>query len=201
MSEILLRGKRKDNGKWLKGHTVVSFDNGGKYMVNSGTPVGFKADESGNIISLVGLHHEVIPETVGLYTGCCDKSKTTKVFEGDIVWDEIDERYGVVEFDEGEFIVNFNGNVDADRFANVINCCYVCGNIHDNPKLMKAVNMMDKTTEFIIEAVSKIGNMSFDDAKTLVESSWFPEVYDKCKDHVQHYNAEYWAECILGLRE
>ena len=77
---------------------------------------------------------EVDYKTIGQYTGLTDKYGY-KVFEGDIVWDEIDKRYGIVEFDEGEFIVNFNGNVDCVRFADVINCCYVHSNIYDIPEL------------------------------------------------------------------
>lgn len=137
MREVLFKGKRKDNGKWIESYTVIRFSDNGFYMPVLHNGAGLKTNELGNIVGLISLIYEVIPETVGQYTGCCDKSKVTKVFEGDIVWDEIDEQYGVVEFDEGEFIVNFSGNVDAERFADVINCCYVCGNIHDNPELLK----------------------------------------------------------------
>lgn len=139
MREVLFKGKRKDNGEWIESYTVIHFSNNGFYMPDLHNGAGLKTNEFGNIVGLISLIYEVIPKTIGQYTGCCDKSKTTKVFEGDIVWDEIDEQYGVVEFDEGEFVVNFNGIIDADRFADVINCCYVCGNIHDNPELIKKI--------------------------------------------------------------
>ena len=125
MREILFRGKRSDNGEWIEGYV---------YRIS---------EKLNPFIMLKNRHSEsyqVILETVCQYTGCNDKSKTTKVFEGDIVWDEFNEEYGVVEFDEGEFAVNFYGDIGADRFADVIDCCYVCGNIHDNPELLTNEN-------------------------------------------------------------
>lgn len=60
---------------------------------------------------------------------------------------------------------------------------------------------MDKTIEFVCEAVSKIGGMDFETAEKTVRDSWFFELYKDNPSYVQHYTAEYWAEHILGIRE
>lgn len=119
MREILFRGKRKDNGTWIIGDIHKNADFSKAHI----HPIGEKARS-----------FDVIPETVGQYTGCLDK-EGTKVFEGDIVWDNQEEELGVVEFDEGEFYVSFDGNV-VSGFADVINCCCVQGNIHDDAKML-----------------------------------------------------------------
>lgn len=125
----LYHAKRTYNGKWVEGCLVVTTQ-GDAYIIST---VENKRDAT-VLVNQCSLN--VDPETVGQFTGCYDKSKKKKVYEHDIVWDEIDERYGVVEFDEGEFVINFDGDIDSDRFGDIIDCCYVEGNIFDNPELI-----------------------------------------------------------------
>lgn len=95
---------------------------------------------------IVGLEDEYIvdPDTVGQFTGLCDRDGK-KIFEGDIVKmvpDDNEEESWITEvkFEDGAFRVEVNGCdytytaigwIDDDVETEVI------GNIHDNPELLK----------------------------------------------------------------
>lgn len=69
MKEILFRGKRVDNGEWTEGYFFKSWD---KVFLLWGM--------TGDCPNM----EEVVPETVGQYTGFRD-DQGVKIFEGDIV--------------------------------------------------------------------------------------------------------------------
>lgn len=119
MRDILFRGKRTDNGAWTSGYLFCFWESA--YLC-----WGMKNN--------VPVMEEVIPETVGQYTGLKDKNGT-KIFDGDILRDDDNEENGVVEFIDGEFCVVF-GNVETHGIYDIACCCYVIGNIYDNPELI-----------------------------------------------------------------
>ncbi|EAD3596532.1 hypothetical protein GM60_11530 [Listeria monocytogenes] len=68
------------------------------------------------------------------YTGLKDKNGK-KIFEGDVGWDEHNECYGVVKFEEGKFLYVWE-NIAEDLWE-VADVIEICGNIHENPELLE----------------------------------------------------------------
>ena len=128
MRDIIFRGKRKDNGEWVEGcyATIQNpFSEDGrpvKHLICNGTNV---------------FNYEIIPETVGQYTGLYDKNGK-KIFEGDI----IREQYGCgyddfrVEFVLGGFNMIYI-RTNQGKYAWYGENGEVVGNIHDNPELLE----------------------------------------------------------------
>lgn len=69
MREILFRGKRVDNGEWVCGYLYRLSERLNPFIM---------------FVNSNAESHEVILETVGQFTGLCDKNGK-KIFEGDIV--------------------------------------------------------------------------------------------------------------------
>lgn len=154
--EMLFRGKRKDNGEWVYGYYVHIPC--GRYSRDEHLIQTIK--ENGTI----GLLHEIIPETLGRYTGLTDKNNK-KIFEGDILKCN-DNPKDLVKAVFGEFVVidlETERKIDTvigwhyeviptDELSKTepfcfamplttryIECCsmVVIGNIHDNQEILK----------------------------------------------------------------
>ncbi|HBZ6383582.1 TPA: hypothetical protein MMC98_001010 [Listeria monocytogenes] len=70
------------------------------------------------------------------YTGLKDKNGK-KIFEGDICWEEHNECYGVVKFEEGKFLYLWE-NIAEDLWE-VADDIEICGNIHENLDLLEGM--------------------------------------------------------------
>lgn len=144
MSEILFKGKRKDNGEWVEGDLINNYD--GRKFIGEIIIENYKGPCADEYEISNGLE-EVIPETVGQYTGLPDKNDK-KIFEGDIVKEEDCVHNGevqiyghkwVVYFDKGFFFGWRKGykSCGLSKFIPNISGIEVIGNIHDNPELLK----------------------------------------------------------------
>lgn len=80
--EILFRGKRIDNGEWIEGDLLSKCKGSPKISINGEYNRGLFVVDS----------YEVIPETVGQWTGLTDKNGK-KIFEGDRVLGDIGNGY------------------------------------------------------------------------------------------------------------
>lgn len=149
--EILFRGKRVDNGEWVEG-----------YLFKQWNRTFLLWGMTGDVPNMT----EVVPETVGQYTGLTDKNGK-KIFEGDIVEysdeecyypEEYTEFIGEIVFEKGAFGIGCREDlpIDLDYWCNNdnfvslweiywnLNCCdhelpmlEVIGNIHDTPELLE----------------------------------------------------------------
>lgn len=123
MRQIIFRGKRKDNGEWVYGYLVEMFG-----------VLNIIGKDNENIV------YEIIPETVGQFTGMYDKSNN-KIFGGDIV-KCLSLEYGYVNKEvyysegKGKFVLHSCGtDYEFDEYINV----EVVGNIYDDKGFQEMV--------------------------------------------------------------
>lgn len=143
MREFIFRGKVKnkadyeliksmysDNCKngFIYGSLVVSHC---KYYICGVMTIQVRSGIDNYITTMI----EVIPETVGEYTGLKDKNGE-RIFEGDVVLVKSDEEPYQVAFDECCFqVYSHSVCYVMDNFYD--HDIEVIGNIHDNPELLE----------------------------------------------------------------
>ena len=125
MRKILFRGKTK-KGVWIYG--VPTYDL--KYIFN---------DEQLDSVD----RYEVIPETVGQFTGLTDKNGK-EIYEFDIIKTETGKLMEVKWLDRRAcFYLQRDGWAFVYYFGEAVepNYCEIIGNIHENPELIKKDRM------------------------------------------------------------
>lgn len=91
MREILFRGKRTDNGEWVYG---------GILQTDNWSEISVVADYYGSMYEPPSCEvdsYEVIPETVGQYTGLTDKNGV-RIFEKDVISIPYKDMSGFTEY-------------------------------------------------------------------------------------------------------
>ncbi len=152
--EILFRGKRVDNGEWIQGCLLIDdmFADKSKWRYE----IVFRNER------MAKDKAEVIPSTVGQYTGLTDKMDI-EIFEGDIL--EVDvrdkEKIAKMEYDSfldptkkavwsveykeryaggnGYYFYGKDRRFSKQATQSTIGNCHaiIIGNIHDNPELLE----------------------------------------------------------------
>lgn len=128
MREILFRGKRIDTGEWVEGYYSMR-------TVLFGT---IEEEIYPVIEQFNGPVCEVVPGTVGQYTGLTDKTGK-KIFEGDLVYAGSYQIPLLIEFVRYSWgCTNKNlGRFYLHRLEDDSAKYEVVGNIHDSPELLK----------------------------------------------------------------
>jgi uncharacterized phage protein (TIGR01671 family) len=146
MREILFKAKRKDNGEWVEGFYVCN-----RYSIGFAKEPAIYENHYVYTKRIDGekwfktIQVEVIPETLGQFTGLTDKNGKN-IFEGDIVKTKFG-RLCVVEwrstqcfcgFDFTVCICNANNKTKAPSAFDLYfpENLEIIGNIHDNKELL-----------------------------------------------------------------
>ncbi len=133
--ENLFRGKREDNGEWVKGYLWVG--NNSSYIIPDNLGVYYDEKEQ----RIKSFAYKVYPETVCQYTGLTDRNGRryeSDIFQADngnciqiyfIVWDEYLLQWSA------ECIGDPDGTMPLCEFRT--DEIEVIGNIFDNPELLE----------------------------------------------------------------
>lgn len=122
MDEIIFKGKRKDNGHWVKGSLLhCDLYDGDEINLTFIIPIFDYYDEDMQLV-------EVIPETVGQYIGLKD-CNGNKIYEGDIL------KSVVYRIGAKPHFIKITDIRHAEKIALHVSNYEIYSNIHDNPEI------------------------------------------------------------------
>lgn len=134
--EILFRGQRVDNKELVYGYVFpVVINEVLRYFI---IPCDTYCPKH---ITIKELQVEVIPKTIGQFTGLTDKNGV-KIFEGDVLKSNMYNKKWIVDFTpcdglklaikyEDDFKINGIFQTHEDWSYNKISSCEIIGNIHE----------------------------------------------------------------------
>ena len=133
MREILFRGKRLHDNKWIYGNFVSDCEGNPhiiepRFFCEDGHHLQYEDNTDTPVF--------IIPETVGQYTGLTDKNGV-RIFEGDIVDYISSDVIGNPK--TGTIIVEDMTDYDTMIYLNHSDELQIIGNIHDNPELLQKI--------------------------------------------------------------
>lgn len=139
MREIKFRGKRVDNGEWIIGfyRKYTFFDKFSECKNELYTKHYIGCFDNLSLFDRIFEQVEVLPETVGQYTGLKD-ANGVEIYEGDI----IQSNKGTISFVVWE-LNGYRTNSFFDGWHELFYCiskaeAKVIGNMTDNPELLNA---------------------------------------------------------------
>ncbi len=122
MREILFRGKKKNDSKWIYGNLIKLNE---KYYIQPQSKLMWQKLIMGELVV-----YEVEPKTVGQYTGFIDKNHK-KIFEGDEIMSS-NNRIWVVESEIFGYVLREAGFFEYTTFSDIeISDVVIVGNIVD----------------------------------------------------------------------
>lgn len=138
MQEILFRGKRVDNGEWVEGVPVPIIIN--SYPTNRIELVRSHSYDELDNFNLLSDDEEIIPTTLGQYTGFQDKNGA-KIFEGDIIrgtGSKAKEENFAISWSDATcgFVAGIGMSVKPNLNQATVSNYEIVGNVYDNPGLL-----------------------------------------------------------------
>ena len=133
MREIKFRGKKVDNGEWIYGNLIADANKTEKYFIIENGVVSYENNDKA-IKEFINDYIEIIPKTIGQFTGLYDKNNTP-VYEGDIVKSPYTNDDNLYKIACSNFGFMLQGQKDGnyyDFIGDLLGRLEVIGNIYDN---------------------------------------------------------------------